>query len=126
MRCSYGAVYDVVVDLRPDSPTYRNWESFDLNGDRQASLYIPSGCAHGFQALTDVADVSYRIDRAHDPSEDIAICFDSPELGTRGPSRRAFCLDGINVPCLWRTPYEHWATVRGRIRVQITFRRHVS
>lgn len=85
VRCSYGAVYDVIVDLRADSPTYRNWESFELNGDRQMSLYIPSGCAHGFQALTDVADVSYRIDRPHDPSEDIAIRFDTPELDIPWP-----------------------------------------
>jgi len=66
VRCSYGAVFDVVVDLRADSPTYRNWESFELRDDEQASLYVPAGCAHGFQALTDPADVSYGIDRAHD------------------------------------------------------------
>ena len=52
VRCSYGAVFDVVVDLRPSSPTYRNWESFELDGDGQTSVYIPNGCAHGFQALT--------------------------------------------------------------------------
>jgi dTDP-4-dehydrorhamnose 3,5-epimerase len=63
VRCSYGAVFDVIVDLRPASPTYRNWESFELRGDQQVSLYVPAGCAHGFQALTDPADVSYRIDR---------------------------------------------------------------
>ena len=85
VRCSYGAIFDVVVDLRPASPTYRNWESFELSGDGQVSLYIPAGCAHGFQALTDVADVSYRIDRAHDPSEDVAIAFDDPELAIPWP-----------------------------------------
>jgi dTDP-4-dehydrorhamnose 3,5-epimerase len=85
VRCSAGAVYDVVVDLRPDSPTFRNWQSFDLEGDSQVSLYIPSGCAHGFQALTDIADVSYRIDRPHDREEDIAIRFDAPELAIPWP-----------------------------------------
>jgi len=85
VRCSYGAVFDVVVDLRPASPTYRNWESFELRGDEQVSLYIPAGCAHGFQALTDIADVSYRIDRAHDPAEDVAIAFDDPELAIGWP-----------------------------------------
>ena len=58
VRCSYGAVFDVVVDLRPDSPTFRQWESFDLRDDSQVSLYVPAGCAHGFQALTDPADVA--------------------------------------------------------------------
>jgi dTDP-4-dehydrorhamnose 3,5-epimerase len=85
VRCSYGSVYDVIVDLRLDSPTYRNWQSFELDGDSQVSLYIPKGCAHGFQALTSVADVSYRIDRPHDPSEDVAIRFDAPELAIPWP-----------------------------------------
>src|SRR5215469_11958148 len=85
VRCSYGAVFDVIVDLRPDSPTYRNWESFELRDSEQVSLYIPAGCAHGFQALTEPADVSYRIDRAHDPREDVSIAFDDPELAIPWP-----------------------------------------
>jgi dTDP-4-dehydrorhamnose 3,5-epimerase len=85
VRCSYGAVFDVVVDLRPASPTQGNWESFELRDDEQISLYVPAGCAHGFQALTDPADVSYRIDRAHDPAEDVSIAFDDPELAIPWP-----------------------------------------
>ena len=85
VRCSYGAIFDVVVDLRPASPTYRNWESFELRDEEQASLYVPAGCAHGFQALTDPADVSYRIDRAHDPAEDVTVAFDDPELAIPWP-----------------------------------------
>jgi dTDP-4-dehydrorhamnose 3,5-epimerase len=85
VRCSYGAVFDVIVDLRPNSPTFRNWQTFELQGETQASVYVPNGCAHGFQALTPVADVSYRIDRPHDPSEDLAIRFDDPSLGVPWP-----------------------------------------
>jgi dTDP-4-dehydrorhamnose 3,5-epimerase len=85
VRCSYGAILDVLVDLRPASPTYRNWESFELRGDEQVSLYVPAGCAHGFQALTDPADVSYRIDRPHDPAEDVSIAFDDPDLAIPWP-----------------------------------------
>jgi dTDP-4-dehydrorhamnose 3,5-epimerase len=85
VRCSSGAIFDVIVDLRPTSPTYRNWESFELRGDTQVSLYVPAGCAHGFQALTEPADVSYRIDRRHDPAEDVSIAFDDPELGIPWP-----------------------------------------
>ena len=85
VRCSYGAVFDVVVDLRPASPTQGNWESFELRDDEQISLYVPAGCAHGFQALTDPADVSYRVDRAHDPSDDVSIAFDDPELAIPWP-----------------------------------------
>jgi dTDP-4-dehydrorhamnose 3,5-epimerase len=85
VRCSYGAVFDVIVDLRPTSPTYRNWESFELRDDEQVSLYVPAGCAHGFQALTQPADVSYRIDREHDPAEDLSIAHDDPELAIPWP-----------------------------------------
>jgi dTDP-4-dehydrorhamnose 3,5-epimerase len=85
VRCSYGAVFDVIVDLRRDSPTFRNWMSFELRDEDQVSLYIPAGCAHGFQALTEPADVSYRIDREHDPAEDVSIAHDDPELGIPWP-----------------------------------------
>ncbi len=85
VRCSYGVVFDVIVDLRPGSATYGNLESFELRGDEQASLYVPAGCAHGFQALSEPADVSYRIDRPHDPSEDVSIAFDDPELAIAWP-----------------------------------------
>jgi dTDP-4-dehydrorhamnose 3,5-epimerase len=85
VRCSYGAVFDVIVDLRPGSPTYRNWESFELDGNGQVSLYIPAGCAHGFQALTDPSDLAYRIDRNHAPAEDVSIAFDDPQLAIPWP-----------------------------------------
>ena len=85
VRCSAGAVFDVVVDLRPGSPAFGQWLSFDLDGDSQESVYIPAGCAHGFQALTDPADVSYRIDREHDPAENLTIAHDDPDLGIPWP-----------------------------------------
>jgi dTDP-4-dehydrorhamnose 3,5-epimerase len=85
VRCSYGAVFDVVLDLRPDSPTFLRWESFELRDDSCRSIYIPAGCAHGFQALSEPADVAYRIDRPHDPAEDIAIAFDDPQLAIPWP-----------------------------------------
>lgn len=85
VRCSYGSIFDVVVDLRSNSPTYRNQAYFTLTGDEQVSVYIPAGCAHGFQALSEPADVTYRINRAHDPTEDVAIAFDDPELDIPWP-----------------------------------------
>ncbi len=85
VRCSYGRIFDAVVDLRPDSPTYRNLATFELSDETQLTLYIPAGCAHGFQALTDTADVSYRIDRRHDPAEDVTIAFDDPEIAVPWP-----------------------------------------
>jgi dTDP-4-dehydrorhamnose 3,5-epimerase len=85
VRCSYGRIFDVVVDLRPGSPTFRNVATFELSGETQTTLYIPAGCAHGFQALTETADTSYRIDRPHDRAEDVTIHFDDPELAVPWP-----------------------------------------
>ncbi|TXS52065.1 dTDP-4-dehydrorhamnose 3,5-epimerase [Streptomyces sp. t39] len=85
VRCSYGRVFDVAVDLRADSPTYLGRAFVELSGETQTTLYIPAGCAHGFQALTETADTSYRIDRPHDPSEDVTIAFDDPDLAIPWP-----------------------------------------
>ncbi|MBD0711198.1 MULTISPECIES: dTDP-4-dehydrorhamnose 3,5-epimerase [unclassified Streptomyces] len=85
VRCSYGRIFDVVVDLRADSPTYRATAFFDLSGRTQTTLYIPAGCAHGFQALSETADIAYRIDRPHDPAEDVTIAHDDPELAIPWP-----------------------------------------
>jgi dTDP-4-dehydrorhamnose 3,5-epimerase len=85
VRCAHGRVFDVVVDLRPGSPAYGTWLSFTLDGDAQNSVFIPPGCAHGFQALTETADTAYRIDREHDPGEDLTIAHDDPELAIPWP-----------------------------------------
>lgn len=85
VRCSSGAVFDVVVDLRRGSPTYRQWQPFELTGENQVSVYIPAGCAHGHQTLSELADVSYRIDRPHDPREDMNFAHDDPSLGIAWP-----------------------------------------
>lgn len=85
VRCSSGVIFDVVVDLRRGSPTFLSWESFDLTGENQRSVYIPAGCAHGFQAVSAIADTAYRIDRPHDPSEDLNLAFDDPRLAIPWP-----------------------------------------
>ena len=85
VRCSAGRVFDVVVDLRRSSSAYGRWESFLLSGEDQTSVFIPAGCAHGFQALTEPADTSYRIDRAHDPAEALTVRYDDPQLAIPWP-----------------------------------------
>ncbi|WP_219412573.1 dTDP-4-dehydrorhamnose 3,5-epimerase [Pseudonocardia nigra] len=85
VRCSSGALFDVVVDARPDSPTFGRHETFRLDDRDMLSVYIPRGCLHGFQALTEVADACYRIDAEHDPAEDLAVRWDDPDLGIAWP-----------------------------------------
>jgi len=80
VRCSWGAVLDVAVDLRPTSPTYREWMTLVLDDIEHRSLWLPPGLAHGFQALTEWADVCYRINRIHHPGFDAVIRYDDPDL----------------------------------------------
>ncbi|HEY2699234.1 MAG TPA: dTDP-4-dehydrorhamnose 3,5-epimerase family protein [Pseudonocardiaceae bacterium] len=85
VRCAHGAVHDVLVDIRADSPTYGSQAAFRLDDVDFAHLYVPPGFLHGFQALTEIADVCYRIDAPHDPTEDIAVRYDDPGLGIDWP-----------------------------------------
>ncbi|MDT5079154.1 MAG: dTDP-4-dehydrorhamnose 3,5-epimerase [Mycobacterium sp.] len=85
VRCAHGAVYDVLVDARPDSPTFGRQEAFRLDDNDFRHLYVPPGLLHGFQALTDTADVCYRIDRPHEPAEDLGVAYDDPDLAIAWP-----------------------------------------
>jgi dTDP-4-dehydrorhamnose 3,5-epimerase len=85
VRCARGAVFDVLVDARPDSPTFGQQLTTILDDQQFAHLYAPPGLLHGFQALTAQADVCYRIDREHVPGEDLSVRFDDPELAVPWP-----------------------------------------
>ncbi|NUS43962.1 MAG: dTDP-4-dehydrorhamnose 3,5-epimerase family protein [Mycobacteriaceae bacterium] len=85
VRCAQGAVLDVIVDTRPASATYGRSAQFRLDDIEFRHLYIPPGFLHGFQALTDTADMCYRIDRPHDPTEDLAVRYNDPDLAIAWP-----------------------------------------
>lgn len=85
VRCAHGAVLDVVVDIRPGSPAFGRHLAVRLDDMEFTHLYVPPGLLHGFQALTETADVCYRIDRPHDPAEDVAVRYDDPDLGIAWP-----------------------------------------
>lgn len=85
VRCAHGAMHDIVIDARPGSPTFGRVASFLLDDTDMRQLYIPAGCLHGFQALTATVDTCYRIDTPHDPTEDVSVRFDDPDLAIRWP-----------------------------------------
>lgn len=85
VRCARGAVHDVIVDARAGSPTFGDTLSVVLDDESFLTLYVPPGFLHGFQAMTEIADVCYRIDREHDPAEDLAVRYDDPDLGIQWP-----------------------------------------
>lgn len=85
VRVAHGRVFDVVVDLRPGSPTFLQWRSFVLDDEEHLQVRIPAGCAHGFQVLSESADVCYKVDAPYDNSLDVTIAWDDPVLGITWP-----------------------------------------
>jgi dTDP-4-dehydrorhamnose 3,5-epimerase len=86
VRCGRGRILDVVVDLRRQSPTYGQWEGFELDDDTLKQLYIPVGFAHGFCVLSDVADVIYKCSSYYDPAVERGFRFDDPDVGIAWPA----------------------------------------
>lgn len=80
-----GRAWDVIVDLRPDSPTFRCWRAFELSAENHLALYIPRGFAHGFASLEDGTLMLYQCDGAYDAATDTGIRFDDPEIGISWP-----------------------------------------
>lgn len=85
VRCARGAIYDVVVDLRLGSPTFGQWEGFELTEDNMRMAYCPVGFAHGFCVLSDIADVMYKQSNYYADETERGIAYNDPELGIEWP-----------------------------------------
>lgn len=85
VRCIRGSVFDVAVDLRSGSRTFRKWFAVNLSGENGWSLYVPAGVAHGFQTLADDTEVEYLITPAYVPSSSRGVAWDDPSLGIDWP-----------------------------------------
>ena len=86
VRCARGTILDVAVDLRRGSPTFGEWESYELSDENLRQLYIPIGFGHGFCALSEVADVIYKVSGYYDASIERGIAWDDPDVGVEWPS----------------------------------------
>jgi len=85
VRCVRGRIWDVAVDLRRDSPTYRRWEGYELDDVSHRQLFIPAGFAHGFCVFSEQADVAYRLSSYFDPETEAGIAWDDPDVGVEWP-----------------------------------------
>jgi dTDP-4-dehydrorhamnose 3,5-epimerase len=85
VRCGRGEIFDVLVDLRRGSPTYGEWEGFELSDENMRVLYAPIGFAHGFCVTSDVADVIYKQSNYYSTEVERGIAYDDPELGIEWP-----------------------------------------
>lgn len=80
-----GEIFDVVVDIRKNSPTYKQWKGFTLNDKKRAQLYIPQGFAHGFATLSDEAIVLYKVTAYYDPKKERGFRYDDKDIGIQWP-----------------------------------------
>lgn len=87
IRCARGAIFDVVVDVRRGSPTFGEWEGFELSDVNHHQLYCPDGFAHGFCVLSDEADVVYKTSTYYDRDAELGFAFDDPAVGIGWPDR---------------------------------------
>jgi dTDP-4-dehydrorhamnose 3,5-epimerase len=85
VRCTRGGIFDVIVDLRPRSPTYLQWQGFELTVENRKALYVPKGFAHGFQTLTDDAEIAYQISAFYTPDSAGGYRYDDPAFGIAWP-----------------------------------------
>lgn len=85
VRCVKGAIHDVIIDLRPESPSYRRWEGFDLDAESGRTLYVPAGFAHGFQTLADDAHVAYQVSHPYTPGAEGGVRWDDPAFAIAWP-----------------------------------------
>lgn len=84
-RCTAGAIYDVILDLRPNSPTFKQWVSVELTAENRRALYIPEGFAHGFQTLEDNTEVFYQMSEFYHPECARGVRWDDPAFGIEWP-----------------------------------------
>jgi len=85
-RCTRGAIFDVVVDLRDGSPTRGHWFGIELSADEGTMVYVPEGCAHGYQALVDGAEMYYMTSARYAPTSASGVRFDDPAFGITWPA----------------------------------------
>jgi dTDP-4-dehydrorhamnose 3,5-epimerase len=86
VRCIRGALYDAIIDLRPDSPTFRQWFGAELTAENRRMMYVPRGCAHGFITLTPDAEALYLVSDRYGPQQERGVRWDDPSIGIKWPT----------------------------------------
>lgn len=85
IRCTRGAIYDVAVDLRPDSPTFKEWIGVELTAENRSMVYVPGDCGHGFQTLEDDTEVFYMVSQPYAPQSGRGVRWNDPSFGITWP-----------------------------------------
>jgi dTDP-4-dehydrorhamnose 3,5-epimerase len=85
VRCTRGAILDIIVDLRPESPTYLDHVAVELSADNHRALYVPGRFAHGYQVLEEITETSYQVGEFYAPGHEGGLRYDDPDLGLTWP-----------------------------------------
>jgi dTDP-4-dehydrorhamnose 3,5-epimerase len=94
VRCSRGAIFDVIVDVRPDSPTHKQWFGMELTGESATMLYVPEGCATGYITLVDDTEMYYHATEFYHPESATGVRYDDPAFGIQWPREPSTISDG--------------------------------
>jgi dTDP-4-dehydrorhamnose 3,5-epimerase len=86
VRCTMGAIYDVIIDLRPDAPTFQQWAAVELSAQNRRMLYVPEGFAHGFLTLEDNTEIFYQMSEFYAPAHARGVRWNDPAFGIQWPS----------------------------------------
>jgi dTDP-4-dehydrorhamnose 3,5-epimerase len=87
VRCTRGAIYDVVIDLRPDSPTFKKWVAVVLTAEKRNMVYVPEGCAHGFLTLEDESEIFYQMSEFYNAESARGVRWDDPAFQINWPEK---------------------------------------
>ena len=93
VRCTRGAIYDVMIDLRPGSPTYKEWVAQELTPENRLLLYIPEGFAHGYQTLEDGSEVFYQLSGCYAPGSERGVRWNDPAFGIHWPGTEGIVIN---------------------------------
>ena len=85
VRCTAGVIYDVIIDMRPDSPTFRKWTGVELTAENYTMLYVPENFAHGFQTLENNTEVTYQVSQFYSPESERGVRYDDPVFQVEWP-----------------------------------------
>jgi dTDP-4-dehydrorhamnose 3,5-epimerase len=94
VRCTRGAIFDVIVDLRPDSETYKEWLGVELTDENRRALFVPEGFAHGYQSLVPDSEITYQVSAAYAPQAEGGVRWDDPAFGIEWPDAGNALLSG--------------------------------
>jgi dTDP-4-dehydrorhamnose 3,5-epimerase len=97
VSCTRGAIFDVAVDVRAGSPSYGKWVGLELSADSRSSVYIPAGFAHGYQTLTDDAEVRYCVSERYHPEAERGVRWDDPDLAIAWPKASQRVISGRDL-----------------------------